>query len=170
MQPSTTMAAMPAACGLAAAYPIQPPRLRWRGDLAPDLRRGRSARQHHAARTAALIGTHPKRSDRFPEALFLITDFFKNTGEPPNPMTSCGAPDVARAAEGGGQGALVRPSPSHSFRKCRPKNPSWGVRRDSRERGRQVLGCKPGITYPGDTTPIAWEALAAASALRTHSP
>ena len=45
------------------------------GDLAPDCRCRGSARQQHNARTAALIGTHPKRSRQLPPALFLITDF-----------------------------------------------------------------------------------------------
>jgi hypothetical protein len=40
-------------------------RSRRRGHLAPDHRRRRAARQHHAAWTAALIGTHPKRPSRF---------------------------------------------------------------------------------------------------------
>ena len=48
-------------------------RLQWRRYLAPDHRCRRAAHQHHAARTAALIGTDPKRPLPLPTGSFLIT-------------------------------------------------------------------------------------------------
>jgi len=45
-------------------------RLQWRRYLAPDHRRRRAAHQHHAARTAALIGSMETNSDKLKEIVW----------------------------------------------------------------------------------------------------
>jgi hypothetical protein len=89
-------------------------------------RRSRAGSTDHLESCSAAGSTGPAAPSPLRSGLLLKTDFIENMGEPPNPMASCDAPHVARAARRGGRGALVRPSASHAFRECRPKEPVLG--------------------------------------------
>ena len=120
-------------------------RSRRRGDLAPDCRRRRAAREHNTARAGALIGTDPK--------------------QPPNPMASsadprCAACRACRKKEGGRGKPCVTIGLAR-FPRVPSKRSCLAVFVEIHESAAAKFWVgNPGTTYPGDTTPMAWEASA----------